>query len=389
MRSTANRLALATLLACLAAPRAQDWEKINPPNDVAIDFLVVDANDIVSVFGGGGTWWSSDAGKHWTGGSSLTNPVTMKVAGGDVTGMDRDGSIQCDGNGDLYVVQAYMITKPSVKLGKSLFKSTDHGSNWTSVVDSLDGIGWAIPTSLRIAADGNMYMLYSTLGAAMNTLQISKDKGKTWTKTGDLIIYGQFTSDPDGVLWAEGGKAKVAYQTLYRSKDKGASWDSVFRLGTGAHGIDAGIKGGVAVTLDAMNVAAMLPGESSVKVTDAQSGAGFALACALTPGGGVVIGAQWMGVKISDKGMTAFSSINGGLGKDTSKVTRALKYDSKGNLYMHAAQDLWIRRGNGAAIRPMASMRPRTAETRNAYDLKGRRLASRRAAWRAWVPYLR
>jgi hypothetical protein len=369
---------------------AQSWEKINPPGFATADFMAIDANDLVTVSGAGGVFFSADAGRTWTGGGAAANPVTYSQGGETVGGMAREGLLQADANGDLYAVTGYLAAKPTTRLGKTLFKSADHGFTWTAVVDSLPGVSVSISTNFFVAGDGNMYLLTNTpTAAAFSLLYLSKDSGKTWMKTGDLKYLWNFAADPDGRLYATGSKGAAIEQVLYHSEDQGATWDPLYTVpgNSTVHAIDASRKDGVVVALNGMKVAALLPGETAVKEGDGESGAGFATACVLTPDGGVILGAAQMGIKVSENGVDAFTTLNAGLGKDTASVPKLFKYDSKGNLYMLASQDLFILRRPGTALRPAVAPLPTlpSAFAGQGRDLSGRRSGGTQAArmWRA------
>jgi hypothetical protein len=385
----ARILGIMMALGAASAAAQGGWERINPPDDAAVDWLTQDASGIITVTGGGGTFHTSDAGKTWTGGNDSAFPVTMKLNGAEVSATTRY-SFDADANGDLYTVQGFVLNAPAFKLGLTLFKSTDHGATWNSVIDSLPGGANGYDTKLYIAPNGNFHLLFSTVSSELNALMVSKDKGRHWEAAGGLKFYSLFAIAPDGRLYAVGGKAGASRQTLYRSTNDGATFDSLYFPGADFHAIAANRKGAVAVSLGNAAAAVLPPGESVFKKAAFVLGAGPSSALAITPDDKVLLGVQSNGIQLCDSALESTTSMNAGLGVDTGSAPHLLRYDAQENLYLLVGRNLYVMRAKPSAAGPRGrgDGRLRGPAAPEEFDLEGRRIrASRPAAtWLAPAP---
>ena len=382
MRCTLTLIPAAILcLSALSSP-AQTWEKINPAGVVAIDWLAVDAQDVVTLSGGGGTFWSADQGKSWKGGTPITAPVKILYKGAEATGNSRF-AFAAHPDGDLLTLQLVIA---GGKLAASLFISTDHGFNWTNTIDSLPGQPNGFSYGMLCAPDGYVYVFISTKAVLFDKMFVSKDKGKTFEEAkGGLINHSLCAADPDGKIYCAGYKAGANKISLYRSADHGAAWDSLYSNNSIA-AIAANQKGGVAMAID-RSVAAMFPGDASVKTGTVNFGAGTPTAVAMAPDKTVLLGLQYSGVQKSNTGLDQTLSLNDGLGTDTGAIPRQFQYDSKGNLYLRTGQNVYLMKGTGSGLRPVAAGKRGSGSSR-LLDAEGRKVGAKRHAhvWSVAAP---
>jgi hypothetical protein len=286
-------------------------------------------------------------------------------------------------DGDLLSLQLVIA---GGKLAATLLTSTDHGFNWTNTIDSLPGQPNGYNYGMLCAPDGYVYLFISTKAVLFDKMFVSKDKGKTFEEAkGGLINHSLCAADPDGKLYCAGYKTGANKISLYRSADHGGGWDSLYSNNS-ISAIAANQKGGVALAID-RSMAAMFPGDASVKAGTVDFGSGAATAVAMAPDKTVLLGLQYTGILKSNTGMDIATPLNGGLGTDIAAVPRQFQYDSKGNLYLRTGQNIYLMKGTGSGVRPAMAAKLSQAR-KQVRDANGRKSGANRRAhvWSAAAP---
>jgi photosystem II stability/assembly factor-like uncharacterized protein len=198
---------------------------LDPKNSSVVWAGTGENNNQRSVGYGDGVYKSEDAGRTW---KNMGLRKTEHIA--RILIDPRDSSV-------VYVAAPGPLWKPGGERG--LFKSTDAGKTWNSLIKVGDstGVSDAIldprNPDILLAATHQRERRYFTLihGGPESALWRSTDAGKTWTKaaggfpTGELGRIGlAYASSNPSIIYAqvEGPEGRGG---LYRSSDNGVNWE--------------------------------------------------------------------------------------------------------------------------------------------------------------------
>ena len=364
------RIILACMLAWATSIPAQTWEKINSSGTrYSFSSLGVDGMDVVTLFGNNGTTWSTDQGKTWSIASSVKKQYNGMTLGG---GQSILYAIAVHPDGDLFTLEAILDARSAIPAAFTVFRSTDHGFNWTNTIGNLPSGGGPVMNMIS-APNGHLYLFVASLF-------VSADKGKTWQEKGDLAHYGKCVADPESQLYCLGYKAGGTETTLFRSRDDGSTWDSLF-ADSGITALAANQKGSVAVWYNG-TIAAMTGGDSAFRISQIPFPNGNGPdgpIMAIAPDGSILVENPSHGIMKVSKALDSYAQLNAGLGADSAGVQQ-FAYDSKGNLYSRADQSAYLIRAGGSPIRvpPALAIKPGDGRI---YDLKGRPAGAYPSDW--------
>lgn len=377
--------------ALLPAYSQGTWEKINPPNFVQVDVLVLAPDGALAVSNNllGPVYTSVDAGRAWTVKGGGTSGAAVFLSGALPLIVINKSSLAAHPSGDLFLLATYLDGAQK----KGLFRSADRGGTYTLVGQAFDSHGADV---LRATTAGDLVLMLPDTAAGLTACKVSRDKGGTWEDAGSFAAVDHFASDPAGALYVVGRRAEGGPQALYRSRYADGGWDSLWAASPGSdavRGLAANREGAALMALDKGRMAALLPGRDTV-VYGAFDTAGAAAALVLTDDLRAAAGVPGRGVLFSDRDLAGFTAANAGLGPDTADI-RALAYDKDGNLFLAAGRNLYVLRAAGASAMPRGArdakpaVRGRSGGS-GAVDALGRRAKSGAAisgtALPRWTP---
>ena len=185
------------------------WKQIGPWTTPQIFSATVN-NSTLFVGSGNGFYKIDDVQKKWTylsGGIGVMHHLAV-----------RDSFLSA------WITQSY-FRDWGEWTGLSI--STDRGNSWTTVLDDSAFVQQELCTSVEI--NGSTLFVASILSDSSNMpnysfggLRISRDNGKTWTKTDNISLAGGI-----GKLYADGNTLYAAGKGLYKSTDIGSHWQLV------------------------------------------------------------------------------------------------------------------------------------------------------------------
>jgi photosystem II stability/assembly factor-like uncharacterized protein len=133
------------------------WTRVGPAPDGTID-LAASSRSVDRLYAAtrNGLLVSADGGRQWRPAHESRQPVTMV----DVT---PDGAIH-----------AFVV-------GRGLVRAEEAGLEWT---DLGDGPGGGVVLHLAVAADGTLYAVVHDPETRSQSLHVSRDGGRTWSRVG-------------------------------------------------------------------------------------------------------------------------------------------------------------------------------------------------------------
>ncbi|MGB9697702.1 MAG: T9SS type A sorting domain-containing protein [Ignavibacteria bacterium] len=184
------------LLLSTSKPQSTYWIPTNGPYGGNIRTFVKDSlNRLFIGTGGGGIYYTTDAGNNWVNASNGLTAGTMET---------RINCLTIDSTNFLYVGTA-----------RGLFRSTNGGVSWEKITYFTTNEIY----SMVVTADNRLFV------STLNTIWVSTDNGLNWnTSAGGLpnSTYSNLCVAPNSFIYAS------TYPTgVVRSTDGGANWTAV------------------------------------------------------------------------------------------------------------------------------------------------------------------
>lgn len=204
------------------------------------------ANTMYLGTAGGGVWKSTDAGSTWT-------PLT------DSQASLATGAIAIDPNNPstIYVGTGEANQSGDSYYGAGILKSNDGGATWTQIAGPFLTAWGGGPISFgSLAVDpGNSSVV---LAGTYNGIYRSTDAGQTWTSvlpsaTGYSVIFDP--TNPSTAYAALGSIFGSPANGIYKSSNAGATWTRV--TGTGANVLPTQNLGRMNLAMDPLNPATL------------------------------------------------------------------------------------------------------------------------------------
>ena len=363
-----------TLLFMLASARGQAWESIRPPGTYTYFSSTLDSLGVVTVIGDGGTYWSADGGRKWTGESPsqftkstvVFNYNGTKIANAGMVRLGAGQDFVAFPNGDLYCVGVLNLSTLTV------FRSTDHGFTWNNTMDSLPEfatVRFGKSENLIATPNGNLFLFIP--GAASKTdLYVSTDHGKTWQPKGNLVVYVACASDSAGQVYCSATEIPNSLSaSLFQSQDTGSTWKKLVKMDL-YFMVAANQRDRIAIA-GSKYIAVKAPGDTGFTIGTPGVDINLGSDIAITPSDEIMAGTSKGIVRINKK-LDGFETLNTGLKADSVIKSCKFQYDMQGNLYLHVNNGFYVMRNPNAALFPVRKIQT-SMPGQIYFDLNGRK----------------
>lgn len=363
-----------SVLITLGLAKGQTWEPIRPPGTYTYYSFTVDAAGVITLIGDGGTYWSVDQGRKWTGESPSQFTKSTVVFNYNGKSAQAAGSVHLSGgqdfvaaaNGDLYCVATNAGTL-------AVYRSSDHGFTWNNTMDSLPELATVrLGTSetLLCVPDGTLYMFIPNAGNTGRDLFTSTDQGKTWQKKNGLKLIDACVADSASQVYCTGNQTgSFLSVNLFKSTDTGSTWTDI---DTNSLILATANQPDRIARVGFHQLDAKFPGDATFRIATLGFEVPNGSDLVIMPTDEILVGTS-KGIARVNKGLDAYQNMNAGLKNDSLITSCKFQYDLQGNLYLRANAGLYVMRNSNSSIRPILQSHNRTS-LQNLFDLNGRKV---------------